>query len=375
MWLNRIQPFLVLVSLLLINLLFLYFAPSEQVSIAQSVLFPVLSLMLPLNLFLWMLLPEKGVHNQAYNSLLVAIFVVQAMFIYWLMTELPLQWIEAISLPVLAESKVYQLTFASTFSFLITGFVLSLKLNQQRQLRVFNHSVVFILLLMAYALNQYTQPGVLPWVSSMAALMVILALVFDAHHIAYTDELTGIKGRRALNESFMGLGKNYAIAMVDIDHFKLFNDTYGHDLGDHVLREVAQILNGVSGGKAYRFGGEEFALVFAGKSADSVVQELERLRLAISQQVIYVELNDVKKNKKQQQSFKEVKVTISIGVAEADAEHSTPEQVIKFADEGLYKAKKSGRNKLIVSGVKATPVKKTRARKPAAAKQAATKAG
>lgn len=377
LWLNRIQPFLVLVTVLLVNLLFVYFAPAAQISIAQSVLFPVLSLMLPLNIFLWSLLPEKGVQNQSYNSLILALFVIQAMLVYWLMTELPLQWVEAISLPVLADSKVYHLTFASSFSFLIAGFVLSLRLSKQSQLRVFNHAIVFILLLMAFALNQYMQPGVLAWVSSVVGLMVILSLVFDAHHIAYTDELTGLKGRRALNESFMGLGKRYAVAMVDIDHFKQFNDTYGHDVGDRVLKSVAAILNSVSGGKAYRFGGEEFTLIFPGKSAESVVQELERLRVEISQEVIYVEMAEANQNKKSKanKTFKEVNVTISIGLAEPDAQYSTPEQVIKFADEGLYKAKKAGRNKLIVSNLKVasvskTKVSKTKTRKPAAVKKA-----
>lgn len=357
LWLNRIQPLLVLLSVLLVNVLFSYYAPSEQVSIAQSVLFPVVSLMLPLNLFLWSSLPEKGVQNRSFNSLILAIFVIQAMFVYWLMNELPLHLIESISLPVLPDLKLYHLSFASSLAFLLAGFVLSLKLNYQKQLRVFNHSVVFILLLMAFALNQYTQEGVLAWISSVVGLMVVLSLVFDAHHIAYTDELTGLKGRRALNESFMGLGKRYAIAMVDIDHFKNFNDTYGHDVGDLVLKMVASILDTVQGGKAYRFGGEEFTLVFSNKSVDKVNEELERLRVAVANEVIYLNPKSNAKPTKNKAQPKPVSVTISLGLAEPSSEHSTPEEVLKFADEGLYKAKKQGRNKLVHSVFK--PVKAT----------------
>ncbi|WP_321323760.1 GGDEF domain-containing protein [Thiomicrorhabdus sp.] len=367
LWLNRIQPFLVLFSIFLVNLLFFYFAPSEQVSIAQSVLFPVVSLLLPLNIFLWSLLPEKGVHHRQYNGFVAAAFLLQALFFYWLMTELPLAWVASIAQPVFPGSKLYHLTFASTLAFLIAGFVLSMKLNSLRQLRIFNHSVVFILLLMAFALNQYHQLGVMAWVSSIAGLIIILSLVFDAHHIAYTDELTGLKGRRALNESFMSLGKRYAIAMVDIDHFKQFNDTYGHDVGDQVLKMVAATLDTVSGGKAYRFGGEEFTLIFKNKSIDSIIHELERLRVDIAKEVVYVQVEDATntaKRGKAKPAVKEVSVTISLGLAVPDKKHTTPEQVLKFADEGLYKAKRAGRNKLVVAKDAEKPARKPRGKKP-----------
>lgn len=369
LWLNRLQPFLVLLSVFLVNVIFGLFAPSEQVSIAQSVLFTMLSFLLPLNLLLWNGLSEKGIQNKAFNHFVLVVFVAQGFLIYWVMRELNLQWIEKIALPIFPGLDFYHLSFASTLSFLLAGFVLSLKLNGQKQLRVFSHSVVFILLLMAFALNQSLQVGVLPWVSSMVGLIVILSLALDAHHIAYMDELTGIKGRRALNESFMGLGKRYALAMVDIDHFKNFNDTHGHDMGDQVLKMVALILDTVVGGKAYRYGGEEFTLVFPGKTAEQVMQELERLREEVANHVIYLNEStesSSKTKKSSKSSSKMVSITISLGVAEPDVQHSTPEQVMKFADEGLYKAKRLGRNKLVRSmekTLKATP--KPRAKKSA----------
>lgn len=361
LWLNRIQPFLVLFSILLVNVLFSYFAPAEQISIALSILFTILSFLLPLNLLLWGVLPEKGIHNHAFNSLAMAIFVAQGLLVYWVVNELNLHWIDSISMQVFPGLDFYHLSFASTLSFLLAGFILSLKLNSQKQLRVFNHSLVFILLLMGLALNQYMQPGVIAWVSSMVGIIVILSLVLDAHHIAYTDELTGIKGRRALNESFMGLGKRYAIAMIDIDHFKNFNDTHGHDMGDIVLKIVAQTLDSVKGGSVYRFGGEEFTIVFSGRSAHSVKDELERLREAVASQVIYVDSKN-----KTKASDKPVSVTISLGLAEPDAKHHTPSEVLKFADEGLYKAKRLGRNKLIHSFEKPTKASSKRKTKKTA---------
>ena len=100
--------------------------------------------------------------------------------------------------------------------------------------------------------------------------------------LAYFDELTGIRGRRGFNEALVSLDQQYAIAIVDIDHFKKFNDTYGHDVGDQVLCMVAARISKVGGGgQAFRCGGEEFAVIFRGVSAKDAVEHLEMLRKVI----------------------------------------------------------------------------------------------
>ncbi len=78
-----------------------------------------------------------------------------------------------------------------------------------------------------------------------AALILAASLIETSYVLAYHDELTGIRGRRAFNESLLSLDQQYAIAIVDIDHFKKFNDTYGHDVGDQVLCMVAKRLSQV----------------------------------------------------------------------------------------------------------------------------------
>jgi len=351
LWLNRIQPFLVLMSIGLLNGLLTYFAAPSEMNLASAVLFPILAFLLPLNLLLWILLPEKGVYNKRFDLAVLLVFIVQGIAIYWLMTDLPLQWVEPLSLRVIEGSEVIQLPFASSLMFLLAGFVLSFKLRYHR-FKVLYHAVIVVLLLMAYGLNSFFQPGILAWFSMVSAAIIILSVIFDSHHIAYTDELTGIMGRRALYEAFLALGRKYSIAMVDIDHFKSFNDTYGHDVGDEVLRTVASILNTVSGGRAYRYGGEEFALVFAGKTTAESLPELERLRAAIAGE----SLEFVVKGEPVQ-----TQVKISIGVAENDNNHKMPEAVLKFADEGLYKAKKAGRNRVVES---LSPTKKVSTRAP-----------
>lgn len=115
-----------------------------------------------------------------------------------------------------------------------------------------------------------------------AALILIASLIETSYVLAYQDELTGIRGRRAFNESLHSLDQRYAIAIVDIDHFKKFNDTYGHDVGDQVLCMVAARLSEVRGdGRAFRCGGEEFAIVFHDTSAEEAFDHLDSLRQSI----------------------------------------------------------------------------------------------
>ena len=113
-----------------------------------------------------------------------------------------------------------------------------------------------------------------------AGLILVSSIIENTYFLAYHDELTSLPARRAFNDALLRLEEPYAVAVVDIDHFKSFNDTYGHDTGDQVLRLVAAKLAGVTGGgRAYRVGGEEFSILFPGKSAKEAMPHLELLRI------------------------------------------------------------------------------------------------
>jgi diguanylate cyclase (GGDEF)-like protein len=177
-----------------------------------------------------------------------------------------------------------------------------------------------------------------------AGLILVLSVVETSYSMAYRDELTGIPARRALKESMMKLGSKYTIAMIDIDFFKKFNDTYGHDTGDDVLQMVASNLALIGGGgKAFRFGGEEFTILFANKTREEVIPQLEELRKIISKQKHAYNKNR-KVNGKDTVVTKMLSVTISIGVAEKSEKYKTADEVLKAADKALYRAKKNGRN-------------------------------
>lgn len=202
-------------------------------------------------------------------------------------------------------------------------------------------------------------PFTLNIMCSQVMLMIAAGVAHEAYQMAFRDELTGLPGRRALNERMQRLGRNYVLAMGDVDHFKKFNDTHGHDVGDQVLRLVASKLSKISngGGKAYRYGGEEFAIVFASKTIEECIPHLEAVRELIANYDILLRNSDSRPQDDQQGRQRRgaaqatsVSVTVSIGVAERLPEHRTPEEVLKAADQALYAAKGAGRNCVMSHG-------------------------
>jgi diguanylate cyclase (GGDEF)-like protein len=214
--------------------------------------------------------------------------------------------------------------------------------------------------------------GSLPIFMSAAGIILLVAVLQESHRMAFSDELTGLPGRRALEEHLLGLGPVFTIAMVDVDHFKKFNDTHGHDVGDQVLKLVAARLAQISGGgKAFRYGGEEFCVLFAERPLSQALPHLEALREAIAQYRMGMRTQERRKeprsgpdrrapeSKKPDRSLaaafqsarktissEPVYVTVSIGVAESGPSLFSPSKVIKAADQALYRAKEGGRNRV-----------------------------
>ncbi len=206
--------------------------------------------------------------------------------------------------------------------------------------------------------------------SATAACILAASIIESSYLLAYHDELTALPSRRAFNDALLRLQHPYSIAVVDIDHFKRFNDTHGHDTGDQVLQLVAANLSRVTGGgQAFRCGGEEFNILFPGKSTSEVVDHLERLRAAIESSTFRVRGNDRRevprgpdrRNERtrgrarkgdsirklaQEKSPAPLSVTVSIGVATSSKEKLHPEEVLQAADKALYRAKANGRNRV-----------------------------
>jgi diguanylate cyclase (GGDEF)-like protein len=160
-----------------------------------------------------------------------------------------------------------------------------------------------------------------------------------AEELARTDQLTGLLNRRALMDAAPTFGRSvFALVIADIDRFKFVNDTYGHVIGDDVIRTVAQLMaNELSGlGLLARVGGEEFALLCSGLSFDDLMERLSAVHDRIASTPIM-------------SKGLAVRVTISAGVAVARNSEEF-DQLYSAADHALYSAKAAGRNRIVLAG-------------------------
>jgi diguanylate cyclase (GGDEF)-like protein len=161
----------------------------------------------------------------------------------------------------------------------------------------------------------------------------------DVTVAAKTDALTGLMNRRALDEElrrviaeFQQQGRPATLLLLDVDHFKRFNDTHGHPAGDQALKLLADVLlaHARESDVVARYGGEEFAVIFRGAKAASVCQRAENMRNAIGQSPIPIE-------------HSALRITASSGLTEIQV-GDDPEKLIKRADEALYASKLDGRD-------------------------------
>ena len=267
-----------------------------------------------------------------------------------------LNWLAEIRWPALHGQWMSLIQLA--YPVFVIVFIL-LAVQYLRQPRPLHAAQIIGLLGLLWMLPKtFILPFTLNIMCSQVMLMIAAAVAHEAYQMAFRDELTGLPGRRALNERMQRLGRNYVIAMTDVDHFKKFNDTHGHDVGDQVLRLVASRLSKVTGGgRAYRYGGEEFALVFAGKTAEECLPHLEAVREMIANYAIQLRDQNSRpqddsagRQRRSGSASATVSVTISIGVAERLIDHRNPEAVLKSADEALYSAKAAGRNCVVMFG-------------------------
>ena len=208
--------------------------------------------------------------------------------------------------------------------------------------------------------------------------ILVFSVIENSYSLAYQDELTSLPSRRAFNNATLQLRAPYCLAVVDIDHFKRFNDTYGHDVGDQVLRLVAAKLAAVTGGgQAYRCGGEEFTILFRGRTLPEVSEHLERLRCNVESAEFRMRGEDrrkmprgpdrrkerptrARKRKKRDEllhfpdesQVQALSVTVSIGVSGCESDDPKTEVIMEAADKALYRAKQNGRNRVEVASPK-----------------------
>ncbi|MCL6249623.1 GGDEF domain-containing protein [Altererythrobacter sp. KTW20L] len=169
-----------------------------------------------------------------------------------------------------------------------------------------------------------------------------------ARRDAEVDFLTGLPNRRAFEVALerqyteaQAAGDALSVAFCDIDHFKLVNDTHGHEAGDRILCVVAKTLSQISGEKCHiaRHGGEEFVMLFRGSTPEEAFAMLDQARIELASRKLV--------NRRTEQPFGQI--TFSGGIADVFA-HANPRSALAAADEALYRAKEGGRNQIRLAG-------------------------
>jgi len=312
--------------------------------------YQAMTFLLPINLALVALLPERGTLTPAglMRWVLLGVQVLVVVFVAQSFSTKALGFLTTRLLPArwTAWTPVNQ---PSIVAFLAIGALLFMAWLREPQSPVRGY---FYALMAVFAALSWPAAGAGQeiWLAT-AGLILVIAVIEASYMMAYRDGLTELPGRRALNEALPRLSGQFTVAMVDVDHFKRFNDTYGHDAGDHVLRLVAaRLAQSPGGGTAYRYGGEEFALVFPGKGQDECLPHLEELREIIETSRFTMRRRfrpRVKpKNDKGRKTRPGITITVSIGVAERNHRNASPDQVVQAADKALYRAKEAGRNRV-----------------------------
>jgi diguanylate cyclase (GGDEF)-like protein len=309
------------------------------------------ALLLPLNLLVLSLVSERGIFTPRGMARLVFILV-QPFLAGIIAGRNPERYVELLGYDILPWPFLHVLRVSQipAMACLLSLIVITLMYIRNRSAKESGFFWGICAIFMALAcVDNRLQMG---FHFATAAFILLVSVIEVSHAMAFRDELTGLPARRALKEDLLKLGGEYCLAMLDIDHFKKFNDKHGHDVGDQVLRMVASRLAQVAGGgKAFRYGGEEFTVIFPGRHADDALVHLEDLRkeVAYAEFAIRSRMRPKRKPKTQRRrkmTPQRVSVTISIGVAWPNVRTKTPNDVLKDADKALYRAKKQGRNRV-----------------------------
>ena len=314
--------------------------------------FGALCVFVPLNLAALVLLHERGIFS-FYGVRRGGAIALQALVVAWIVVDHHTATTEWLYQPLFANgfapgSPIPQLALMITLAGVIASTLVAVTSRTAIDAAFAGSLTAF-----ALACHSVALPDHFAIYTAAAGAILCIGVLHDTFRLAFRDELTGLPSRRALNERMMALGPHYTMAMVDVDYFKSFNDTWGHELGDQVLKLIAGKLEHVGGGgRAYRYGGEEFVILFPGKDLREVWPYLEGVRQAIASYRLAIRGRDrpeelrFSERRGTRNGVSSVSVTVSIGVAQRDDRGSSPADVLLAADRSLYRAKERGRNRV-----------------------------
>lgn len=243
---------------------------------------------------------------------------------------------------VLFERKIIYIIFIPITIYLLLAIVLSM-MGQMKYAPIFSEDFNDLIL---YKNSFWVYTQMYFYIPIFFAALVLFEVLLSQwrnrekqiNEISQIDPLTGIYNRRKIGSHLSDIQQHqqsYALVLLDLDHFKMINDTYGHDVGDQVLKRIAKILSSNLRGEDVvgRFGGEEFILILKNKNIGQAIEIAERCRIEIEKEAIFINKST------------KIHVSASFGVALSNLSLNK-EAVIRHADQALYQAKDCGRNQV-----------------------------
>ena len=329
---------------------------------AAHVAFEALALLIPMNFIFLTFFPERGYEGSTVIYFLLLLFFESIFVAALARPDMPSGFLH----PSIISAYHWHLTQVSLLAFIAATVVLIVRIAQFH--KAIDNGMLWSLIAVACGLENGAPGKTGTFYFGAAGFILASSIIENSYSLAYQDELTGLSSRRAFNDALLRLRPPYAVAAVDIDHFKSVNDTYGHDTGDQVLRLVAARLARVSGGgQAFRVGGEEFTILFPNRTQQDVMDHLELLRMEIEGSSFRVRSQKDRRKAPREADRRKagsrkkktatasdsgvLSVTVSIGIAESHSKASVDE-VIQQADQALYRAKQGGRNRVELAIVK-----------------------
>ena len=313
--------------------------------------------LLPLNILAFATMSERGVLTPS-GLVQVAALGLQVLLVTWVAGEetgtiaVAVQWGQE-------GTPLSWLPWSAQVAYV--GSALGLLVLAVRRRTKVEQGLFWTVVTLAFGAHELNDSSGLYIFAGTTGLILMFTVLEHGYDIAYRDELTGLPGRRAFSSMMGQLSGTYSIAVCDIDHFKMFNDRYGHEVGDQALRMVAGRLAQVGGGgRVFRHGGEEFIIVFRGRTAMDAEPFAEAVRKKV-ENARFILRGPNRPARRPSHPVKPangappIQITVSIGIAERTTRHSTPDRVLDAADKALYLAKEAGRNSVRVFDAGAMP--------------------
>ena len=348
---KRTWLLLAILVLALANMLLQFFATdTTDLTGAGRLVFNAISLLLPFNLYLFTFIKKRGVIAQESIYLLGGILL-QGCGVAYICRYQNVSASVFLEYPYINSPLLERIPLTQPALF-VYGIVFLYFLVRYIRIHEAIERAFFWVLILTFSALTLSRIGPASSIYfATAGLILVISVIENIYFEGFRDELTDLPSSQVVVGNLSKLQVGYAVAVIEIDHFKKLKDTHGKNVSKQIIHKVGSMLGSVTGGMPFRYGEAVFLVVFPGMTVQETTPRLERLRTKIKESGFL--FHSRKRTHKKQKKLRGLKtlpqripLSLSIGVAERIDFDTSHRQVIKSAEEALYFAKKEGRDRI-----------------------------